>query len=304
MKFHIIISLVILLIFVTIRYILPLLLILIFNINSAEKGLIKNFFLGFSWIEFTSWVLFIILAINIFIIVGNWLNMNSTSTLLVFILTLTFNITILSYDFIVYPILLRLRKTTYIEHPRFQEIILKKFNKNISVRILNYDILNAFATGVLPYDKIILLGKPLLDKMNGQQAEAILYHEYGHLKNNHISKLFLLNIISTTFFTYMMVYHTSSLEFLFTGANKHSLSVCILAGSLSGILSSIVFYVQRNMEYEADEFSRKQIGSEALVSSLITLNELSGGKMEKASSTHPTLKKRIEHITKFDQSEK
>jgi len=75
---------------------------------------------------------------------------------------------------------------------------------------MNYKILftnlistNAYATGIIPFYKIIIIGDNLKEKLNKAQLKAIIYHEIGHHENKHMLKLYFINVVLQTLFCFM-----------------------------------------------------------------------------------------------------
>lgn len=55
---------------------------------------------------------------------------------------------------------------------------------------------------------------------------------------------------------------------------------------------------QRRFEYQADSYAAKIVGKENYVGSLIKLDKLTKGAVEKGGMTHPSLKKRINRLNR------
>ncbi len=111
------------------------------------------------------------------------------------VLGIFFAALLISFNFIVYPFLMLLRKKKYKSSPHYEKLIHLFFKDRIQVKILNENITNAYATGVVPQMRFILLGRTLLERMNEEEVKHLLFHEYAHIKYKHILILFSTNLI-------------------------------------------------------------------------------------------------------------
>jgi len=163
---------------------------------------------------------------------------------------------------------------------------------------------NAYFSGFGSKKRIVLYDT-LIDDLSTKEIVAVLAHEVGHYKKNHV----LINMILSLLVTGITLYVFS----LFVG-NKvlsEALSVStpsfhiglitfgILYSPISEITGILMNYISRKFEYQADNFAKEKFEGEALVSSLkkLSRNSLSNLTPHKATIfvhySHPTLLQRV-----------
>jgi Zn-dependent protease with chaperone function len=76
----------------------------------------------------------------------------------------------------------------------------ENLQKKVSVYITNNDTINAFATGFLPQNRVIVMGRGLMEKLTQEEREAILYHEVGHHKHYDLIKFYFWCLCKVSFF--------------------------------------------------------------------------------------------------------
>lgn len=200
-----------------------------------------------------------------------------------------------SYNYIIAPMLYLFSRPKHYKSKKVYNF-LKKEKLNYNVRILKGNVTNAYATGVLPFSKTILIGENLINDIDDSQLNGIVLHEVGHLKKNHLSKLYIINLILSSLIYplfYIKQHHTIP---LYDSKIVEGLEIFFL-GLLIGLL---IWYIPSKIQYyfelEADLFAAKRIGVTQYISSLNNLDNLSNGKVSKGGITHPTLIKRINNI--------
>lgn len=178
------------------------------------------------------------------------------------------------------------------------EKILNKYNyQNYKVFISKTSQENAYAMGVLPKGKIILLTEGIINKLSTKDLEAILLHEIGHHEKKHILFFLSYTIIFNLIFAVIIAFFPVMIFNLFSVSIKSIHTPFILG--VYGYLSYYLMYIKKAKEFEADFFAAKIIGGERLIEALNNFNIATSGKLEKKTNTHPTLKKRIEYVKKF-----
>lgn len=80
------------------------------------------------------------------------------------------------------PMRYLLKSENYIFNEEFKQITKNHFNKPLNVITLKSKIANAYATGILPFSKTIILNTGLDDKLTDDEIISLLYHEMGHHK--------------------------------------------------------------------------------------------------------------------------
>lgn len=156
-------------------------------------------------------------------------------------------------------------------------------------------VVNAFSTGILPFSRTILIGKPLIDSLSDNELHSIILHEIGHLRERHLIKLYGV-ILVVSLLNYFLLY--GIIEFLHDLNNIVLEFIIIAAGS--GLTGFLLWFVpgkfQYKMEYEADAFAAKINGVENMSRASKHLDQISGFSITKGGISHPTLIKRLENI--------
>ena len=134
---------------------------------------------------------------------------------------------------------------------------------------------NAYFTGFSKNRRIVFYDT-LIDLLSPKEIKAVLAHEIGHYKHNHITK----SLVLSTFIIFIGMFLISQLV-----NNSNYLEILNLNNSASSQLIALFFTYQiisfftdpffstlsRKNEYEADVFASKQVQKEHLISSLVKL---------------------------------
>ncbi len=217
------------------------------------------------------------------------------STKLTLVVAIFSSALIPSYHFVLAPLIYFFSKSSYPFNP---ELATKIGNHGFQFNIvtLKGNVTNAYASGVLPFSRTIMMGETLIEKMTEESVVALLYHEIGHLSLNHLFKLYLINLLLSAFWVlsfYIRWYLTKDLEAPFF---LHGISVFILGALFGLLLWYIPGKVQYRLEMEADLFASKMVGVKNYEKALAELDALTNGDVSKGGITHPTLSKRMQHI--------
>jgi len=99
-------------------------------------------------------------------------------------------------------------------------------------------------------------------------------------------------------FTICSVYGISVAFFypIFEGVSFTPLWIFIHGAGFGLFIILLPSIIQKRCEYSADAFAASMVGKEKYIKALIELDNLSNGLVSKGGLTHPTLKKRIDHI--------
>lgn len=95
---------------------------------------------------------------------------------------------IVSYYFLAMPLRALFQKKRYAKSEALEDI-LRKEGFSYHIRLIKGNISNAFATGVFPYTKTILIGEPLYEKMPPEELKGVVYHEIEHIRKGHLRKM-------------------------------------------------------------------------------------------------------------------
>jgi STE24 endopeptidase len=135
---------------------------------------------------------------------------------------------------------------------------------------------NAYFTG-LGRSKRIVLFDTLVAGNSEAELEAVLAHELGHFKLNHIG-MGLLRTALVLFlgcFAIGVLYRQPWLLPAFGIVhqdNALALMVCVLAMQMAGpVLGIAGNWISRRHEYQADDFARRMVGAEPMIAALVRL---------------------------------
>ncbi|MCR9181355.1 MAG: M48 family metallopeptidase [Flavobacteriaceae bacterium] len=166
---------------------------------------------------------------------------------------------------------------------------------------------NAYFSG-FGKEKRITLYDTLINDLDEEEIVAVLAHEVGHYKRNHI----IFNLISSVLLTGLTLWLLS----LFVGSPLLSealgvsipsfhiglIAFFILYSPLSTITGLLMNYISRVFEYQADNYAKETFKGEPLISSLkkLSKNNLSNLTPHPlyvfAHYSHPTLLQRYHNL--------
>lgn len=199
-----------------------------------------------------------------------------------------------TYIFIIKPIQFIFNSNEYSNFEGEKEVLKNPILKEYRIKIINKNVINAYATGVIPFSKTILIGKPLVDSLNQKELISIILHEAGHLKMNHLYKIYLVNLVIST--VSYFIFHLRGKYFNF---NNYLLDL-VAVGMTGCLIGVLIWYIpgklQYNLEFKADSFASKWNGKNNLQAALRNLDKLSDGEVSTGGITHPTLTKRLKNI--------
>ena len=166
---------------------------------------------------------------------------------------------------------------------------------------------NAYFSG-FGKQKRVTLYDTLLNKLNDNQIIAVIAHEIGHYKKNHI----IFNLIFSTIQTGLMLYILSLLIYMpifseALGIQSHSFHIGLITFSIlytpiSEIFSLIFNVFSRKFEYQADHYAKETFNSKHLIEALKVLSKDSLSNLTPHPKyvwwhySHPTLAQRIKHL--------
>jgi Zn-dependent protease with chaperone function len=170
---------------------------------------------------------------------------------------------------------------------------------DVHVRVYDGELWNAYATGVVPFSRLIIIGRSLLERMSTEQVRAVAAHELGHLRRSHPRLMLPVALVGTS--TLVLWNRWSSrlglvgldTEFLSSGTLLWSLGTFVVGAVFLGLLPGLL---QQRLELEADRFAARMVGPEAVEDALRRLDELTGGAVARGGLTHPPLSKRLENL--------
>jgi len=166
---------------------------------------------------------------------------------------------------------------------------------------------NAYFTG-LGANKRIVFFDTLINELSYDEIEAVLAHELGHFKCNHIRKRILL--LATIFFIGLAVLGWLINQTWFyngLGINETSTYMALLlfvmiSPAFTFFMQPIFSFISRQHEFEADDFAAGQAQTENLITALVNLyrenaNTLTPDPLYSAfHDSHPPAPIRISHL--------
>ena len=190
---------------------------------------------------------------------------------------------------------------------------IEKYSKKVGFNLSNIFVIdgskrsskaNAYFSG-FGKQKRVTLFDTLIDKLNKKQIVAVIAHEIGHYKKNHIIFNLFFSIIQTGIMLYILslfIYMPVFSEAL--GIDNHSFHIGLITFSIlftpiSEISSLIYNLFSRKFEYEADEFAKKTYDGKYLIEALKVLSKDSLSNLTPHPKyvwwhySHPTLLQRV-----------
>lgn len=166
---------------------------------------------------------------------------------------------------------------------------------------------NAYFSG-FGSEKRITLYDTLINDLEDDEIVAVLAHEVGHYKKNHIIINLIVSILTTGFTLWLLsLFVSEPLLAQALGVEKPSFHVGLVAFSflyapislLSGILSNIL---SRKFEFQADNFAKSTYSAQYLMSGLKKLSKKSLSNLTPHPAyvffhySHPPLQERLKNL--------
>ena len=166
---------------------------------------------------------------------------------------------------------------------------------------------NAYFTG-LGANKRIVFFDTLIDELSYDEIEAVLAHELGHFKCNHIRKR--ISLLAAIFFIGLAILGwLINQAWFYNGLGIDQMSTYIalllfvmISPAFTYFLQPIFSFISRQHEFEADDFAAGQAQTENLITALVNLyrenaNTLTPDPLYSAfHDSHPPAPIRIAHL--------
>ena len=166
---------------------------------------------------------------------------------------------------------------------------------------------NAYFTG-LGANKRIVFFDTLIDELSHDEIEAVLAHELGHFKCNHIRKR--ISLLATIFFIGLAILGWLINQTWFyngLGIDQMSTYIALLlfvmvSPAFTFFMQPLFSFISRQHEFEADDFAAGQAQTENLITALVNLyrenaNTLTPDPLYSAfHDSHPPAPIRIAHL--------
>lgn len=168
---------------------------------------------------------------------------------------------------------------------------------------------NAYFSG-FGNEKRVTLYDTLINDLNEKEIVAVLAHEVGHYKRNHIIINLIVAILTTGFTLWLLsLFIGNPLLSEALNVSQPSFHIGLVAfgvlySPISGITSLIMNYLSRKFEYQADDYAKNTFASEPLISGLKKLSKNSLSNLTPhplyvfAHYSHPTLLQRFKNLNK------
>lgn len=135
---------------------------------------------------------------------------------------------------------------------------------------------NAYFTG-FGNNKRIVFYDTLLDSLSENEVEAVLAHELGHFKRNHIKKSLGLSILMTLVGFALLAWLMDSAWFYsamgVSNPSTHNalMLFMFIMPVFTYFISPLFSALSRKHEFEADDFAKQQSDYKALISALVNM---------------------------------
>jgi STE24 endopeptidase len=168
---------------------------------------------------------------------------------------------------------------------------------------------NAYFTGLFGEKRIVLFDT-LVKKMSPKQVVAVLAHELGHFKLNHVRWMLIRGLGFTGVFLYILslLLNNESMyaSFGFSGVSNYAALVVFPSwfSLVEFVIGPISSYLSRKNEFAADDFAKEHSASEDLVGALLNLRQanhsmpISHPWYSSFYYSHPPLVERIDALRK------
>ncbi|WP_297690827.1 M48 family metallopeptidase [uncultured Eudoraea sp.] len=166
---------------------------------------------------------------------------------------------------------------------------------------------NAYFAG-FGKEKRVTLYDTLIQELEEEEIVAVLAHEVGHYKRNHIIINLIISILLTGVTLFLLSLFINNPEFSFaigvTEPSFHAALICfgILYTPISEITGLVMNILSRKFEFEADDFAKKTYEPLPLIKSLKKLSKNSLSNLTPHSAyvflhySHPPLIQRIQNL--------
>ncbi|MCE2395011.1 M48 family metalloprotease [Candidatus Poribacteria bacterium] len=164
-------------------------------------------------------------------------------------------------------------------------------------------VANAAVAGIVPWSRQIFLTEALLQHFSDDEIEAIVAHEFGHVRYKHILTYLMFLIVYFLSYTIYYIYIGQPLESLFSTSSLLPATVLVFFISLYFII--IFRALSRRFEHQADLYAVAVTAKpEALELALVRLAYLnyiprSVQRLFELFQTHPSIDRRIKFIERF-----
>jgi STE24 endopeptidase len=166
---------------------------------------------------------------------------------------------------------------------------------------------NAYFSG-FGKEKRVTLYDTLIHELEEEEIVAVLAHEVGHYKKNHIIANIAASVITTGFTLWLLsVFVDNPLLGRALGVEEPGFHIGLVAfgilySPISEITGLLMNFLSRKFEYQADRFAKKTYSAEAMISALKKLARTSYSNLTPHKAyvimnySHPPLLKRYKNL--------
>ena len=174
---------------------------------------------------------------------------------------------------------------------------------------------NAYFTG-FGKNKRIVFFDTLLERLNGEEIEAVLAHELGHFKRHHVQKRITATFAMSLGFLWLLGQLMQTAWFYQgLGVSTPSTAIALLLFFMilplfSFILQPMMSAYSRKHEFEADAYAAGQTNATNLINALVKLYQDNAATLtpdplySSFYDTHPPAATRIAHLQHIQPSER
>ncbi|MAS39000.1 MAG: peptidase M48 [Flammeovirgaceae bacterium] len=197
---------------------------------------------------------------------------------------------------------------------------LDTFSRNVNFPLSNIFVINgslrskkanAFFSGIGKNKKIVLYDT-LIKNHSVDELVAVLAHEIGHYKLNHVKTNMVISVITTGFMLFILS------NFIFNSQVSYALggnvsfrhleifAFFIIYSPISSLISILMNIKSRKNEYEADEYAVKNFKKKPMIDALKRLSKDNLTNLtphplyEFINYSHPSISKRLYSIEKIN----
>ncbi|MDT0649930.1 M48 family metallopeptidase [Autumnicola edwardsiae] len=193
---------------------------------------------------------------------------------------------------------------------------IEEYTENVGFKLDNIFVIdgskrstkaNAYFSG-FGKEKRITLYDTLVNDLNDEEIVAVLAHEVGHYKKNHIIVNLTASILTTGFTLWLLSLFVGNPELSAAlgvsepGFHIGLIAFGILYSPISELTGFIMNYLSRKFEYQADNFAQDTYDGNYLISSLKKLSKNSLSNLTphrayvKVHYSHPPLLQRLRNL--------
>ncbi len=171
---------------------------------------------------------------------------------------------------------------------------------------------NAYFTGFGASKRIVFFDT-LLNRLDGDEIEAVLAHELGHFHHGHVAKRIVLLAAGSLVFLALLGWLADQ-RWFYLGLGMQAqdtaslLALFVLALPVFMLpVAPLMSYWSRRHEYQADRYAAKQTGAAPLISALVKLYRDNASTLTPDPlysgfhDSHPPAALRIAHLERLDE---